>query len=119
MEDYNVIFSRNLFNSQGIIPGEEGPNTGAPIDLGGAPVRTSLPFNLIGTMILRDETRSIATIEDKSASMVYPVRETDEIPAKAKILRIEPRKVTFINIAERPQGVRGHARRRQSARGAA
>lgn len=94
-DDYNIIFARNLFNSQGIIPGEEG-SPAAP-DLNAPPVRTSLPFNLVGTMILKDEFRSIATIEDKSASMVYPVRIQDEIPNKAKILSIDARRVVFIN----------------------
>jgi general secretion pathway protein C len=95
LDDYNVIFARNLFNSNGIIPGEES----GPQDLGGVPVRTTLPFNLIGTMILSDELRSIATIEDKSASLVYPVRVTDEIPQKARIVKIEARKVIFVNTA--------------------
>jgi len=98
-DDYNAIFARNLFNSQGIIPGEGTPGGPVQQDLGGAPVRTTLPFNLIGTVILQDELRSIATIEDKTASQVYPVRETDEIPSKAKIVKIEPRKVTFVNTA--------------------
>lgn len=97
MNDYNVIFTRNLFNSKGIIPGEENINSG-PSDMGGPAVRTSLPFNLIGTMVLKDEIKSIATIEDKSASSVYPVRVSDEIPSKAKILKIEARRVTFVNI---------------------
>ncbi|MFL5812372.1 MAG: type II secretion system protein GspC [Bdellovibrionia bacterium] len=95
LEEYNAIFARNLFNRKGIIPGEETPS--GPADMGGAPVRTSLPFNLVGTLILRDEMRSIATIEDKSASMVYPVRIDEEIPSKARILKIEPRKVIFVN----------------------
>ncbi len=95
IEDYNAIFTRNLFNRKGVIPGEETPS--GPADLGGAPVRTSLPFNLVGTLILRDEMRSIATIEDKSASMVYPVRIDEEIPSKARILKIEPRRVVFVN----------------------
>ena len=98
VEDYSVVFSRNLFNSAGIIPGEgSGPAQPNQPDLGAAPVRTSLPFTLVGTIILTDELRSIATIEDKSATAVYPVRETDEIPNKAKIVRIEPKKVTFVN----------------------
>ncbi len=97
MEDYQGIFSRNLFNSQGLIPGDDVTIAGGPSDAGNIPVRTSLPFNLVGTLILRDELRSIATIEDKSAQMVYPVRINDEIQAKAKILKIEPRRVTFIN----------------------
>lgn len=96
IEDYNVIMTRNLFNSKGLIPGEEIGNPNE-VDMGGAPVKTSLPFNLIGTLILRDELRSIATIEDSSSKQVYPVRIEDEIPSKAKILKIEARKVIFLN----------------------
>jgi general secretion pathway protein C len=96
IDDYSSIAARNLFNSDGKIPGEEGGD-GSMTDPGGVPVKTSLPFNLIGTIILRDELRSIATIEDKSASLVYPVRVEDEIPSKARILKIEPRKVIFLN----------------------
>ena len=60
LEDYNDIFSRNLFNSAGTIPGEEVSNPNLLSDQG-PPVRTSLPFDLVGTMIMRDELRSIAT----------------------------------------------------------
>lgn len=97
IEEYGVIFTRNLFNSQGLIPGEE--TQGGPTDQGGEPVKTTLPLNLIGTIILSDELRSLATIEDKSASQVYPVRIDDEIPSKARILSIQSRKVIFINVA--------------------
>lgn len=95
LEEYQVIFSRNLFNSKGLIPGDETPTQ--QVDLAAAPVRTSLPFNLVGTLILKDEIKSIATIEDKSASAVYPVRVQDEIPQRARILKIEPNRVIFIN----------------------
>jgi general secretion pathway protein C len=95
-EDYSAIFVRNLFNRKGIIPGDE--TSGGPLDMGGAPVRTTLPFNLLGVLILHDELRSIATIEDKGSSTVYPVRETEEIPSKAKIVKIEPNRVVFINL---------------------
>ncbi len=98
LDDYNIIFVRNLFNSRGLIPGEEAM-PGSNKDNGGPPVKTQLPLNLIGTLILRDELRSIATIEDKSAAMVYPLREQDEIPQKAKIVKIEPTRVIFINTA--------------------
>ena len=97
LDDYQVIFSRNLFNSEGRIPGEEAPDG----ESGGTPIRTTLPFNLIGTLLMRDEQRSIATIEDKSASVVYPLRIQDEIPGKAKILQIEPNKVIFLNMTSR------------------
>jgi general secretion pathway protein C len=118
LDEYNVIFSRNLFSSTGTIPGEGALPTGPsePTDLGGPPVKTALPFNLIGTMILRDELRSIATIEDKSASTVYPVRVEDEIPQKAKITKIEAHRVIFVNTAsgrrefvELPEDVQSNA----------
>ncbi|MGK5089719.1 type II secretion system protein GspC [Bdellovibrionota bacterium FG-2] len=99
LNDYQIIFTRNLFSSRGIIPGEEATPTGQPQDQGGPPVRTTLPFNLIGTLILRDEFRSLATIEDKSASLVYPVRSEDEIPGKARIIKIDPTRVTFLNLS--------------------
>ena len=97
LDDYAAIWGRNLVNSQGLIPGEDQPNQVQ--DNGGQPVRTSLPFNLIGTLILVDEVRSIATIEDRSVQQVFPVRVEDEIPQKAKIIKVEARKVTFINTA--------------------
>lgn len=97
LAEYNIIFTRNLFNHDGLIPGEDNGN--GAFDPGGAPVKTTLPLNLIGTMILQDDAYSLATIEDKSASMIYPVRVDEEIPKKAKIIKIEARKVIFLNIA--------------------
>ncbi|MEN9723229.1 MAG: hypothetical protein RJB38_1215 [Pseudomonadota bacterium] len=97
-ESYSAIWTRNLFNSRGLIPGEGA--TGEPsIDLTSAPQQTTLPLNLVGTIILKNELKSIATIEDKTASLVFPVRVEDEIPAKIKILKIEPNRVTFLNIS--------------------
>lgn len=96
-EDYAAIQGRNLFSSKNLLPGEETP--GGPQDPGGPPTKTTLPFTLVGTIILQDELRSIGTIEDKSASMVYPVRVDDEIPQKARILKVEARKVIFLNTA--------------------
>ena len=96
LEDFAPITGRNLFSSKGLMPGEDAPTNTDP---GGAPVKTTLPFTLVGTIILRDELRSIGTIEDKANQMVYPVRVDDEIPQKAKILRVEARKVIFLNTA--------------------
>jgi general secretion pathway protein C len=96
-EDFATIWGRNLFSSKGLIPGDNTP--GAGMDLGGAPQATSLPLNLVGTLILRNELKSIATIEDKSASMVYPVRVEDEIPSKIRVIKIEASRVTFVNIS--------------------
>jgi general secretion pathway protein C len=97
-DQFASIWTRNLFSSKGLIPGDATP--GDPgLDPGGTPQPTSLPLNLVGTLILRNELKSIATIEDKSASMVYPVRVEDEIPSKIRVLKIEPSRVIFVNIA--------------------
>jgi len=99
-EDYGVIWQRNLFSSAGLLPGDNSPaGPGDATDKGGTPQPTTLPFGLVGTIILRDELKSIASIEDKSAQQVYPVRVEDEIPSKARILKIEPNRVTFVNLS--------------------
>jgi general secretion pathway protein C len=95
LTDYQIIITRNLFNNRGLIPGDQLP--GGPGDQNNVPVKTGLPFNLIGTLVLRNELRSIATIEDKNENTVYPVRIDDEIPGRVKILSIEPSRVIFIN----------------------
>jgi general secretion pathway protein C len=93
---FEIIVSRNLFSSKGVIPGEGG-DAETPNLENMAPVKTSLPFNLVGTLILRNELKSIGTIEDKSANQVYPVRVDDEIPGKARILSVEASRVVFFN----------------------
>jgi general secretion pathway protein C len=93
--DYQVIVSRNLFSSLGRIPGDE--VQGTP-DLDNDPVKTTLPLTLVGTVILKNELRSVATIEDKDENQVYPMRIDDELPGKIKILAIEPYKVVFRNL---------------------
>lgn len=88
--DYNVILKRNIFNSKGLIPKDE--------TLANQPARkTSLPLNLVGTVVLADELKSIAAIEDKSANMVFPVRVDDAIDGKIKVTKIEKFRVYFIN----------------------
>jgi general secretion pathway protein C len=100
INSYGAIIARNLFSSQGSIPGEEKQeNGGDSIDLGGAPTKSALPFNLIGTLVLENELNSIATIQDKAASMVYPVRAEDEIPEKIRVLKVEATRVIFLNKA--------------------
>lgn len=90
IEEYASILQRNIFNSQGIIPETEIAGSG--------PARkTSLPFNLVGTVVLQDELKSIAAIEDKSQNLVFPVRVEDTISDKAKITKIERFRVYFIN----------------------
>ena len=92
---YEVIYGRNLFNSNGLIPGEDSDTTFTPT---GPAVPTTLPINLLGTLILEDETRSLGTLEDKGDARVYAVRMNDELPDKLRILQVEARRVTFLNL---------------------
>jgi len=96
LAEYQVVIARNLFSSLGRIPGDE--VQGVP-NQDNDPVKTALPLNLIGTVILKNELRSVATIEDKGESQVYPMRVDDELPGKLKILSIEPYKVIFRNLS--------------------
>ncbi len=93
--EYQIIISRNLFSSLGRIPGDEVPGTQ---EQNNEPVKTELPLNLIGTVILKNEERSVATIEDKGDSQVYPFRVDDELPGKIKIISIAAYKVVFRNL---------------------
>jgi general secretion pathway protein C len=97
-DEYAVVYSRNLFNSAGLIPGEAPPEEGGEDVERMMAVRTGLPLNLVGTLILRNSPRSIATLEDKSDTKIYPVMAGDEIPGKLRVLTVEVRKVTFINL---------------------
>jgi general secretion pathway protein C len=94
--DYQVIINRNLFSSLGRIPGEEAP---VQVEQDNDPVKTGLPLALIGTVILKNELRSVATLEDKGANQVFPVRVDDELPGKIKILSVEAYKVVFRNLS--------------------
>jgi general secretion pathway protein C len=93
--DFDSIIARNLFNSQGKIADE------GDVVPDNTPVRTTLPLNLIGTVVLQEATLSLATIEDRSASRTYPVRVDDEIPGKIKVMTVEARRVTFQNLSSR------------------
>ncbi len=93
--DYPSVVARNLFSSKGLIPGEDDQGGGA--DPNAMPVKTTLPLNLIGTLIMSNPLHSLATIEDKSASQIYPVGIDDEVPGKLKVQTIESRRVIFVN----------------------
>lgn len=95
--EYNQIFSRNLFNSKGLIPGE-GKTEKPKVQLDGPAVKTTLPVDLVGTVIFRDPVRSLGTISHKTDQHVYPVRQGDEIPGLLRVTAVENRRVIFINL---------------------
>ena len=91
IEEFMAIINRNIFNSKGLIPDDENGLADGPAR------KTTLPLNLVGTVVLKNELKSIAAIEDKSQNMIFPVRIDDTIDEKIKITKIEHLKVYFIN----------------------
>ena len=92
---YDIIGDRNLFSSRT----QKKVNDG--IDLDAEPVPTTLPFTLIGTVIFHNPARSLAAVQDKTESKLYPVRMGDAIGENVQILSVEPRRVVFINSTAR------------------
>lgn len=95
--NYNIVTTRNIFSPDGIIPealrqlGEDGKK-----DL--PPVLSSLPLNLVGTMVHSNPNKSIAAIEFKSKNMVMSVVVGREIDGIVSIEHIERQKVIFRNL---------------------
>ncbi len=89
LQDYSIITARNIFNSRGII-GDDG-------DASGPARKSALPLNLIGTVVLKDELKSIASIEDRAQNMVFPVHVDEVINNQIKVTKIEQLRVYFIN----------------------
>ena len=94
VEAYDTILSRNLFESSGT--GDDAGFT-PPAQL--HPVKSILPLTLIGTAILTDTKRSIGTVEDRGAQLIYPLRIDDEVPGKLRVTNVEPRRLVFVNLS--------------------
>ncbi len=91
--EFDVIAARNLFQAK-----EPKLNE---FNLEADPVPTTLPFALVGTVVLNNPLRSVAAIQDKTENKLHPVRVGDEITGKAEILEVHARKVIFVNLANR------------------
>ncbi len=98
-----AILSRNLFNSVGAGDEHEdtrpAPDAAEPIDeLAAEATKSELSFTLVGIVLMEDPKKSIATLEDKSAALNYPLSVDDEILKKLKVLAIEPNRLIVINL---------------------
>lgn len=91
------IISRNLFSRDGLIPEDDMPNLKRDPSKDPA-VRSSLPMNLLGTIIFENTSRSVATLQESGSNLIFPVQKEDEIPGKIKITTVERNKCTFINL---------------------
>lgn len=95
---FNTIISRNIFNSDGVIPpaiqglGQEGKEQDLP------PVPSQLPLNLVGTLVHSNAEKSIAAIDVKSKNQVLSFSIGKEIEGLATVEKVERMKVIIRNL---------------------
>lgn len=95
----NQITSKNMFAADGVIPPPlvaDGQESGEEQDA--APVPSSLPLNLIGTLVHSNPEKSIATIEVKSKSATIALRVGKDIPGIITLTKVERNKAIFRNL---------------------
>ena len=99
-EEFKVIPKRNIFNpfakEEEIAPTATDKPKGFGLDEAGA-VASSLPFELVGTIILSNPAKSIAAILDKGQRQTESFQVGEVMGGKAKIYKIEAVRVYFEN----------------------
>jgi general secretion pathway protein C len=97
---YNGISDRNIYNSDQKIAdpvGSEGGEGKAAPDA--APVPSTLPIQLLGTIVHANPERSIATITARASTEPLAVKVNGKIPDLATVVKIERSKIIFRNNA--------------------
>jgi type II secretion system protein C len=93
--NYEVIVTRNIFNSKNEIPDDDVTNLGS----NEAYRKTSLDIDLVGTIVVNDASRSVAAIELKQDKKIEPFMIGDTILDKATVISIARKKVVLRNNA--------------------
>jgi general secretion pathway protein C len=93
---YHQIMARNLFSEKNLIP-----NNDVGLGIDGAPVKTSLPMTLLGVIVLSDEGKSVASVDDKGTNLVWAVRAGDMIGNDVEVEKIEETRMIFLNKRDR------------------
>lgn len=95
---YEVIVARNLFSGDNIIPD---PVKGEGVDQQKemAPVLSSLPLALVGTLVHSNPEKSLAAIELKTKTQVVSYSIKQSIEGVATLEKIERGKIIFRNSA--------------------
>lgn len=101
--EFDVILTRNIFNSDGIIPlvgGGSEQNSDGPVETNLSQAReSSLPLTLVGTIVHADPGKSVATIEPKgSPDKVLPYVPNDTIEGLAELVKVIRKKVYIRNL---------------------
>jgi len=93
--NYEIIVTRNVFNSKNEIPDDEITNLGSKE----AYRKTSLDIDLVGTIVVNDASRSVAAIELKQEKKIEPFMIGDTILDRATVVSIARKKVVLKNNA--------------------
>ena len=86
---YSAITNRNLFASNGVMPEAITSKKENQSAAEAAPILSSLPLNLIGTLVHSNPAKSIAAIEVKSKSLTGSYITGSEVEGLAKIEKVE------------------------------
>jgi len=95
---YNTVISRNIFSSDGIIPEQLMAAQDKNRSESEAPVQSSLPLTLKGTIVHSNPQKSIANIEVKSKNQVLAYHVGNDIENLATLSAVERGKVIFRNL---------------------
>ena len=94
IEQYSQpIYSRNLFNKDKRIPETDDFTP----SLDGPAVKSSLPLDLLGIILVEDRLKSVASVQDKTRNEVVAVRVNDPITPQAIVQEIEAGRIIFYN----------------------
>lgn len=99
LKEFNIITQRNIFNPSAPeedLIGQLKDNRLALDEAGATP--TTLPFELVGTIILSDAARSVAAIKNKEKNEVESYQVGDPLFQLARVYRINPFKVYLQNL---------------------
>lgn len=100
LNEFNAITRRNIFNpnakEEDLITEILKEGKGLLDESGALP--TSLPLELVGTIILSDPKRSVAAIKNTQDKLTESYQADDLIGGEAKVFKVEAERVYFQNI---------------------
>lgn len=102
--EYSNIVQRNIFNSDGVIPDAINKKEGedAKPDDDGPAVPSSLPIQVLGTIVHINPAKSVATLKiNRGQNKVLPYIPNDDVEGIATVVKVERHKVFIRNNSNR------------------
>jgi len=99
--NYQSISDRNILNSDGKIPSALASAEKKEVSTDGPASASLLPLKLEGTIVHINSKKSVASINIRNQNKTQILSVNDEIPRILRVTKIERRKVTFHNLANR------------------